>query len=97
MLLSTLNWSCFKYGYAECRLYCTCCSTRVDSIYIPKIEKTAILNKPTVGQRLVVNKKLKLVSKKKHDAGVFGYETRQAFKEKAKEYEDIMTKGKKKK
>jgi hypothetical protein len=55
------------------------------------------MNKRTMGQPLVVNKKLKLVSKKKHDAGVFGYETRQAFKEKAKEYEDIMTKGKKKK
>ena len=32
-----------------------------------------------MGQSLVVNKRLKLVSKKKHDAGVFGYETRQDF------------------
>jgi hypothetical protein len=52
---------------------------KVNSIYIPKIKKTAILNKFAVGQRLVVNKRKQLVSKKKHDAGVFGYETRQDF------------------
>jgi len=50
-----------------------------------------------MGQPLVVNKKLKLVSKKKHDAGVFGYETRQDYLDLAEQYKDIMTKGKKKK
>ncbi len=54
------------------------------------------MNKPTVGQRLVVNKKLKLVSKKRHDAGVFGYETRQDFLDLAQQYKTIMTKGKQK-
>jgi hypothetical protein len=53
------------------------------------------MNKPTVGQRLVVNKKLKLVSKKRHDAGVFGYETRQDFLDLAQQYKPIMTGGKK--
>ena len=50
-----------------------------------------------MGQPLVVNKKLKLVSKKKHDAGVFGYETRQDYLDLAEQYKDIMTKGQKKK
>ncbi len=61
-----------------------------------KIKKTAILNKPTVGQSLVVNKRLKLVSKKKHEAGVFGYETRQDYLDLAQQYDSIMTKGQKK-
>ena len=69
---------------------------KVNSIYIPKIKKTAILNKFAVGQRLVVNKRKQLVSKKKHDAGVFGYETRQDFLDLAQTYKPIMTKGQKK-
>jgi hypothetical protein len=69
---------------------------RVDPHYINQIKKTVIMNKPTVGQRLVVNKKLKLVSKKRHDAGVFGYETRQDFLDLAQTYKPIMTKGQKK-
>ncbi len=51
------------------------------------------MNKNTAGQRLVV----KLVSKKRHDAGVFGYETRQDYLDLAQQYKPIMTKGKKKK
>ena len=70
---------------------------RVDSTYSPTINKTAIWNKPTVGQPLVVNKQLKIVSKKKHDAAVTGYENRAAFLEMAKQYKPIMTKGQKKK
>jgi hypothetical protein len=50
-----------------------------------------------VGQPLVVNKKLQLVSKKRHDAGVFGYETRQDYLDLAEKYKNVMTKGKKKK
>jgi hypothetical protein len=56
----------------------------------------AILNKFAVGQRLVVNKRKQLVSKKRHDAGVFGYETRQDYLDLAEQYKPIMTKGKKK-
>ena len=36
---------------------------RVDSTYSPTIHKTAIWNKPTVGQPLVVNTQLKIASK----------------------------------
>jgi hypothetical protein len=43
---------------------------------------------------LVVSKRLKLVSKKRHDAAVFGHETRQDFLDLAKQYKDVMTKGK---
>ena len=82
-----------KIGAAAKRLL----TERVDPHYINQIKKTVIMNKPTVGQRLVVNKKLKLVSKKKHDAGVFGYETRQDYLDLAEQYKDIMTKGQKKK
>ncbi len=64
-----------KIGAAAKRLL----TERVDPHYINQIKKTVIMNKPTVGQRLVVNKKLKLVSKKRHDAGIFGWETRQDF------------------
>ena len=70
---------------------------KVNSIYIPKIKKTAILNKFAVGQRLVVNKRKQLVSKKRHDAGVFGHETRQEFLDLAQNYKSVMTKGQKKK
>ncbi len=56
-----------------------------------------ICNKNTVGQPLVVNKKLQLVSKKRHNAGVFGYETRQEFLDLADKYKDVMTKGQKRK
>ncbi len=59
--------------------------------------KAYITNKKTVGQPLVVNKKLQLVSKKRHDAGVFGYETRQDYLDLADKYKDVMTKGQKKK
>ena len=55
--------------------------------------KAYITNKKTVGQPLVVNKKLQLVSKKRHNAGVFGYETRQDFLDLAQQYKPIMTKG----
>ncbi len=55
------------------------------------------MNKYTVGQRLAVSTRgPKLVSQKRQTAGLEGYGHRKAFKEKAKEYEDIMTKGKKK-
>ncbi len=53
--------------------------------------------KNTAGQRLVVNKKLKLVSKKRYDAGVFGYETRQDYLDLAQQYNSTMTKGQKRK
>jgi hypothetical protein len=49
-----------------------------------------------LGQPLVVNKQKKLISKKKHDAGVFGYETRQDYLDLAQQYKDVMTKEKKK-
>jgi hypothetical protein len=50
-----------------------------------------------MGQRLVVNKRKQLVSKTKHDAGVFGYETRQDYLNLAQNYKSVMTKGQKKK
>jgi hypothetical protein len=68
---------------------------RVQSYYGPESKRTFITNKQTVGQPLVVSKKLKLVSQKKHDAGVLGYETRQDYLDLAKQYKGIMTKGKK--
>ena len=68
---------------------------RASSTYSPTINKTVIWNKNTVGQPLVVSKRSKLVSKKRHDAAVFGYETRQDFLDLAKQYSDIMTKGRK--
>ncbi len=52
-----------------------------------------IWNKNTVGQPLVVNKNLQLVSKKRHNAGVFGRETRQEFLDLAQQHKPIMTKG----
>ena len=81
-----------KIGAATKRLL----TERVDPHFINEIKKTVIMNKPTAGQRLVVNKKLKLVSKKRHDAGVFGYETRQDYLDLAQQYDSIMTKGKQK-
>ncbi len=69
----------------------------VESFYGDKSKRTYITNKDKVGQRLVVNKRKQLVSKKKHDAGVFGYETRQDFLDLAEQYKPIMTKGQKKK
>ncbi len=54
------------------------------------------MNKFAEGQRLVVNKRKQLVSKKKHEAGVLGYETRQEYLDLAEQYKDVMTKGKKK-
>ena len=76
-----------KIGAATKRLL----TERVDSFYGPKTKKSYIINKKTMGQPLVVNKKLKLVSKKKHDAGVFGYETRQDYLDLAEQYKDVMT------
>jgi hypothetical protein len=64
----------------------------VDSFYVPDTKRSYITNKTTVGQPLVISKKLKLVSKKRHDAGVFGYETRQDYLDLAKKYENVMTK-----
>ena len=64
----------------------------IDSYYNPNLKKAFILNKFAVGQRLVVNKRKQLVSKKRHDAGVFGYETRQDYLDLAKKYENVMTK-----
>ncbi len=81
-----------KIGAAAKRLL----TERVDPRFINEIKKTVIMNKNTAGQRLVVNKRLKLVSKKKHDAGVFGYETRQDYLDLAQQYKPIMTKGKQK-
>jgi hypothetical protein len=69
---------------------------KIDTYYNPNLKKAFILNKDKVGQRLVVNKRNQLVSKKKHDAGVFGYETRQDFLDLAQNYKSIMTKGQKK-
>jgi hypothetical protein len=51
------------------------------------------LTKYAEGQRVIVNKRKQLVSKKKHDAGVFGYETRQYYLDLAEQYRPIMTKG----
>ena len=68
---------------------------KADSQYFPKTNRTMIWNNKTVGQPLVVSKKLKLVSKKKHDAAVEGYQNRQVFLDLADKYKDIMTKGKK--
>ena len=69
---------------------------KVDTLYGDS-KRAYITNKNTVGQRLVVNKRLKLVSKAKHDAGVFGYETRQDYLDLAQRYKPTMTKGQKKK
>ena len=69
---------------------------KVDSIYIDKIKKTAILNKSTVGQRLAVSKRKQLVSKKKQDAGILGYEIRRDYLDLAKQYKDVMNKDIKK-
>ena len=82
-----------KIGAAAKRLL----TEKVKSAYIPKAKTTMIWNKNTVGQPLVVNKKLQLVSKKRHNAGVEGYETRQVYLDLAKQYKDVMTKGQKKK
>ena len=49
-------------------------------------------NREIVGEKLSVSKNKKLVSKKRQTAGKEGYENRQAFLQKAKEYEDIMLK-----
>ncbi len=68
---------------------------KVNSSYSPTINKTAIWNKNTVGQPLAVNKRFKLVSKKRHDAAVAGYENRAAYLDMAEHYKTIMTKGKK--
>ena len=68
---------------------------RVSSTYAPTINKTAIWNKNTVAHPLVVNKRLKLVSKKRHVAAVAGYENRQVFLDLADQYKDIMTKRRK--
>ena len=70
---------------------------RVRSFYGPTAQRSYITNKNTAGQPLVVNKKLRLVSKKRHDAGVFGYETRQDYLDLADKYKDVMTKGQKQK
>ena len=64
-------------------------------MHLPKYDKTIILNKKTVGLPLAVSKKLELISKKKHVAAKAGYENRQAFLEMAKQYKDVMKKGKK--
>jgi hypothetical protein len=69
---------------------------QVRSFYGPTTQRSYITNKNTAGQPLVVNKKLRLVSKKRHDAGVFGYETRQDYLDLAEKYKDVMTKGQKK-
>jgi len=65
--------------------------------YIPK---TSIINKFSVGEKLVVtrnpNKPKKLVSEKKHKAAVEGYENRLAYLDIADKYKGIMTKGKSK-
>jgi len=68
---------------------------KVKSFYGPETKRTYITNKNTVGQPLVVSKKLQLVSKKKHDAAVMGYEARQAYLDLADQYKGIMTKGQK--
>ncbi len=91
--VSKIKQSKDKIGAAAKRLL----TEKVKSAYIPKAKTTMIWNKNTVGQPLVVNKKLQLVSKKRHNAGVFGYETRQEYLDLADKYKDVMTKGKKKK
>ena len=73
----------------------TLLTEQADSQYFPNTKRTMIWNNKTVGQPLVVSKKLKLVSKKKHDAAVEGYQNRQVFLELADKYKDVMTKGKK--
>ncbi len=69
----------------------------VESFYGDDSKRTRITNKDKVGQQLVVNKRKQLVSKKKHDAGVFGHGTRQEFLDLAQNYKSVMTKGQKKK
>ncbi len=44
---------------------------------------------------IAIIKKIKISIQKRHDAAVFGYETRQDFLDLAKQYSGIMTKGKK--
>jgi len=58
------------------------------------IPKTSIRNIFSVGEPLVVSKKLKLVSKKKNKAAVEGYQNRLAYLDMADKYKSIMTKGK---
>jgi hypothetical protein len=60
------------------------------------IPKTSIRNKFSVGEPLVVNKRQKLVSKKKNKAAVEGYENRLAYLDMASKYKDVM-KGKQRK
>ena len=68
---------------------------RVRSDYSPTINKTMIWNKKTVGQPLAVSKKMKLVSRKKRDAAVEGYQNRLAYLDVAEKYGGIMNKKKK--
>ena len=89
--MTKIKQSADKIGAASKRLM----TERVSSYYTPKWKKTTIWNEKTVGQPLVVSKKLKLVSKKKHDAAVEGYQNRLAFLETADRYKDVMTGGKK--
>ena len=69
---------------------------RVRSDYSPTINKTMIWNKNTVGQKLAYSDRSKtLVSKKKRDAAVQGYQNRLAYLDVADKYGGIMNKKKK--
>ena len=57
--MTKIKQSADKIGAAAKRLM----TERVSSYYTPKVKKTTIWNEKTVGQPLVVSKKLKLVSK----------------------------------
>jgi len=70
---------------------------QVKSHYLPDSKKAYIMNKDTVGQRLAYSdRSQKLVSKKKHDAAVEGYQNRLAYLDVAEKYGGIMNKKKKK-
>ena len=66
---------------------------KVDSHYLPGSNKSYIMNKNTVGQKLAYSDRSEtLVSKKKRDAAVQGYQNRLAYLDVAEKYGGIMNK-----
>lgn len=89
--IAKIKKSVDKIGSSAKRLM----TERANSYYSPKFKATTIWNEKTVGQPLAVSRTKKLVSKKKHDAAVEGYQNRLAFLDVADKYKDVMKGGKK--
>ena len=89
--IAKIKQSVDKIGSSAKRLM----TERANSYYSPKFKATTIWNEKTVGQPLAVSRTKKLVSKKKHDAAVEGYQNRLAFLDVADKYKDVMKGGKK--